>query len=95
MDIVLRSEELKKYFKNNGVLTDSIANQIFNKIEIDLTSSTSVTSDLNADILAISREHPSLLRHIVIKNLGQNSINLQPLINILGTTGAKIFDIKF
>ena len=94
MDIVLRSEELKKYFKNNGVLTDSIANQIFNKIEIDLTSSTSITRDLNADILAIAREHPSLLRHIVIKNSGQNAIDMQPLINTLGTTGAKVFDIR-
>ena len=87
MSIVLKSEELRRYFHNNGVLTEQMANSIFNKINIELvaTAGGKVSQDLLEDLSLILDKYPKLLRHTTIINNTGFETNLQPIIDLLAT----------
>lgn len=87
MSIVLKSEELRRYFRNNGVLTEQMANSIFNKINIELvtTAGGKVSQDLLEDLALIRDNYPKLLRHTTIINNTGFETNLQPIIDVLAT----------
>lgn len=87
MSIVLKSEELRRYFRNNGVLTEQMANSIFNKINIELvaTAGGKVSQDLLEDLSLILDKYPKLLRHTTIINNTGFETNLQPIIDLLAT----------
>ena len=94
MSIRVKSEELRRYFRNNGLVTEEAAQSIFNKINIDLVTTTNgkVSQDLLDDLVLINATYPQLLRHTTIINTTGSEVDLQPIIDILATYPNKSFD---
>ena len=94
MSIRVKSEELRRYFRNNGVVTEEAAQSIFNRINIELVTTTNgeVSQDLLDDLVLINATYPQLLRHTTIINVTGSEVNLQPVIDVLSTYPNKSFD---
>ena len=94
MSIRVKSEELRRYFRNNGLVTDEAAQSIFNRINIELVTTTNgkVSQDLLDDLVLINATYPQLLRHTTIINTTGSEVDLQPIIDVLATYPNKSFD---
>lgn len=94
MSIRLKSEELRRYFRNNGVVTEQMAKSIFNRMNIELVTTTDgkVSQDLLDDLRLIKSTYPQLLRHTTIINNTGSSANMQPIIDILSEYPNKSYD---
>lgn len=94
MSIRVKSEELRRYFRNNGVVTEEAAQSIFNKLNIELVTTTDgkVSQDLLDDLVLINATYPQLLRHTTIINVTGSAVDMQPIIDILATYQNKSFD---
>ena len=93
MSIRVKSEELRRYFRNNGVVTEEAAQSIFNKLNIELVTTTDgkVSQDLLDDLVLINATYPQLLRHTTIINVTGSAVDMQPIIDILATYQNKSF----
>ena len=86
--------ELRRFFRNNGVVTETMAKSIFNRINIELVTTTNgkINQDLIDDLVLIRNTYPQLLRHTTIINNTGSQADMQPIIDILATYPNNSFD---